>query len=143
MKPSSLVFISHAGEDTWVARQIANHVVDAGARTFLDVADIQFADAPDRKIREALTEAAELFVLLTPWAIERPWVWIEISLAHYRDRSCPILVVLHGLSRSEFLAIEKIPDFLKTKEIIRLNEVQGYFEGLRKRLRGNDSESTG
>ncbi len=129
-----LVFISHSGEDTWVARQIAAGIERCGARTFLDVSCIQFADDPDQRIAEAVAEAAELVVLLTPWAIERPWVWVEISLAHYhRKPPCPMIVLLHGLSRSDFLAIEKVPAFLKQEDIIPLNRIDDYFADLARR----------
>jgi hypothetical protein len=100
------------------------------------VACIQFADDPDARIAEAVGEAAELVVLLTPWAIERPWVWVEISLAHFRDPACPMIVLLHGLSRRDFLAIEKVPAFLKQEDIIPLNGVEDYFVDLAARIKG-------
>ena len=34
-----LVFISHAGEDTWIAQQIAREVASRGARPILDQAE--------------------------------------------------------------------------------------------------------
>lgn len=39
-KHERLVFVSHSGEDTWVARKIAEEIADRGARPFLDEADI-------------------------------------------------------------------------------------------------------
>jgi hypothetical protein len=38
------IFVSHAGEDTWVARQIAREISALGARPFLDEADIDVRD---------------------------------------------------------------------------------------------------
>lgn len=141
-----LIFISHAGEDTWIARQLAAKVDDAGGRTFLDEAQIPFSDNPetaDARIARALAEAAELVVLLTPWAIERPRVWVEISLAYWRSPTpCPIYVVLLGLSRRDFLAMEKIPDFLKTQRIMRLNDVDCYLDDLKVRLFGASDEKS-
>jgi hypothetical protein len=136
-----LVFISHSGDDTWVARQLAAKITASGARTFLDIADIQFADAPDEKIYQALMDAAELVVLLTPSALDRPWVWMEISLAHFREPSCPIIVLLQGLSRRDFLGMEKVPAFLKPEDIIPLNEVDRYFDNLKMRIRGTGDDS--
>lgn len=135
--PPPLVFISHAGEDTWIARQLAGHIEQCGARTFLDAANIRIADTPepDEKIRQALEAAAELVILMTPWAVERPWVWIEIALAHFRKPSaCPIVVLLLGLSRAAFLGLEKVPAFLKTKDILALNDADRYLADLSCRL---------
>src|SRR5215831_5509027 len=39
-KNARLIFVSHSGQDTWVARQIANGISAAGARPFLDEADV-------------------------------------------------------------------------------------------------------
>ena len=38
------VFISLSSTDTWVARQIASHIAQCDAETFLDVACIQHGD---------------------------------------------------------------------------------------------------
>ncbi len=142
-----LVFVSHSGEDTWIARQLAAKMDAGGARTFLDEVQIKFSDDPetaDARIAKAITEATELVVLLTPWAIERPRVWVEISLAYWRiPTPCPIFVILLGLSRRDFLAMEKIPDFLKTQRIIRLNDVDRYLDDLKTRFCGVSDEQAG
>ncbi len=38
------IFISHSSTDTWVARQIAKHIENLDASTFLDEADIDYGD---------------------------------------------------------------------------------------------------
>jgi hypothetical protein len=68
-----LVFISHAGEDTWIARQIAREIASRGARPFLDQADIDVGAEFDDDIRLFLDRADELIVLFTPWSLERPY----------------------------------------------------------------------
>jgi hypothetical protein len=60
------VFISHSSIDTWVARQLARYIEDAGAVTFLDEADIEYGDDFEERILEALRTSQELLVLLTP-----------------------------------------------------------------------------
>ena len=67
-----LVFVSHSGEDTWVARQIAREIAACGARPFLDNAEIDAGADFEEEIRSFLERAHELVVLLTPWALERP-----------------------------------------------------------------------
>lgn len=44
MSEDYLVFVSHAGMDTWVARQIAREVTRAGARPFLDEGSVDIGD---------------------------------------------------------------------------------------------------
>ena len=138
---SPLVFISHAGEDTWVARQLAASIEACGARTFLDVLNLQIVGVTglDVRIEEAIREASELVVLATPWSLDRPWVWVEIALAHFRRPPCPIVVLLHGLSRADFQGLERVPAFLKSKDIMRLNDIDRYLGDLRSRVRGTDN----
>jgi len=69
-----LVFISHAGEDTWIARQIAREVQSRGARPFLDQADVDVGAEYEEEILLFLGQANERIVLFTPWSLERPYV---------------------------------------------------------------------
>ncbi len=129
---SRLVFISHSGEDTWVARQIAREISLRGAQPFLDEADVDIGAEFEEDIREFLDKADELLVLFTPWAAERPYVWAEIGAAWIRR--IPIIVVLHGLTRRQFQAQENTPVFLKKRDIILLNDIDQYFEQLGTRV---------
>ena len=69
-----LVFVSHSGEDTCVARQIAREISARGARPFLDEANVDVGAEFEEDIRKFLDEADELIVLFTPWSLERPYV---------------------------------------------------------------------
>jgi hypothetical protein len=126
------VFVSHAGADTWVARQIAREISSRGAQPFLDEADVDVGAEFEEHIREFLDKAAELVVLFTPWALNRPYVWTEIGAAWIRR--IPIVVVLHGLTVSEFHAQPSAPVFLKKRDIVMLNEIDRYFEQLGGRI---------
>ena len=127
-----LVFVSHAGEDTWVARQIALGISDCGAHPFLDEADVEVGAEFEEDIREFLDRAHELLVLVTPWSLERPYVWAEIGAAWIRR--IPIVVVLHGLSRSDFQAQPSVPVFLKKRDIISWNDIDDDFRQLGNRV---------
>ncbi len=70
-----LVFISHASTDTWVAKRIAEKIEACGASTFLDEAHIAVGEDFEERILQALDRANELLVLLTPWSLNRPYVW--------------------------------------------------------------------
>src|SRR5205085_1348990 len=74
------VFVSHSSRDTWVARQIAEHISRSGAAVFLDEADIEHGDDFDQKLVEGANSCQELLVLLTPWSKDRPYVWIEVGM---------------------------------------------------------------
>ena len=127
-----LIFVSHAGEDTWVARQIAREISARGAKVFLDEADVDVGAEFEEDIRRFLDQAHELIVLLTPWALERPYVWAEIGAAWIRR--IPIVVVLHGMSVKDFQAHANAPIFLKKRDVIRLNEIDQYFDQLAVRV---------
>jgi hypothetical protein len=135
-----LVFVSHAGEDTWVARQIAKEIERFGARPFLDEADIDVGAEFEEDIRQFLDQADELLVLFTPWSLQRPYVWAEIGAAWIRR--IPIVVVLHGLSVTDFQAQPNAPVFLKKRDIIRLNDIDQYFQQLSARV-AQQSKSNG
>jgi hypothetical protein len=70
------VFISHSGEDTWVARQLSSSFEAVRAKTFLDESNIAIGAKFEDEILEALQKADELVVLITPWALGRPYVWL-------------------------------------------------------------------
>lgn len=126
------IFISHAGEDTWIARQIAREITARGAHPFLDQADVHVGAEFEDHIRNFLDQADELLVLFTPWSLERPYVWVEIGAAWIRR--IPIVVILLGLTPAEFQARPNAPVFLKKRDIIHLNEIDEYLDQLGDRV---------
>ncbi len=132
-KSTKLIFVSHSGEDTWVARQIAREIEKCGATPFLDKADIDVGAEFEEDIRNFLDQAHELLVLFTPWSLERPYVWAEIGAAWIRR--IPIIVVLHGLSQNDFQSQPNAPVFLKKRNIINLNDIDDYFQQLTNRVK--------
>lgn len=127
-----LVFVSHSGQDMWVAKQIAKEIAARKAKPFLDEADIDVGAEFEEDILDFLDRAHELLVLFTPWSLERPYVWAEIGAAWIRR--IPIIVVLHGLKTSDFQAHPSAPVFLKKRDIINLNDIEEYFEQLERRV---------
>jgi len=53
----------------------------------------------EEDILSSLERAHELVVLLTPWALERPYVWAELGAA--LGRRIPIVALLLGVSATE------------------------------------------
>lgn len=127
-----LVFVSHSGEDTWVAKQIAREIEACGAKPFLDEAEIDAGADFEEDIRKFLERAHELVVLLTPWALERPYVWIELGAAW--GRRVPIVALLLGLRPGELQSRPGLPVLLKKRDLLRLNEIDAYLGQLRRRV---------
>jgi hypothetical protein len=129
------VFVSHSGTDTWVARQIARAITKCGAKPFLDEAQIEVGADFEDDILAFLQKAHELVVLLTPWALERPYVLAELGAAWYRK--IPIVVLLLGLSATELQEQARVPVLLKRRNLVLLNDIDHYLKQLRKRVKSH------
>jgi len=131
LRKKRLVFISHSSRDTWVAKQIAREITDCGAVPFLDEADIETGAEFEDAILAFLSRAHELVVLLTPWALDRSYIWAEIGAAW--GRRIPIVAVLHGVTPQELQARPGVPVLIKKRNLIDLNDIDGYLKQLRGR----------
>ena len=80
-----LVFVSHASQDRWIARCMADVVERKGRRhgvkAFLDVRDLESGDRFADALRDKLREAEELVVLVSSASVARDWVRHEIGAA--------------------------------------------------------------
>jgi hypothetical protein len=126
------VFISHSSRDTWVARQIAREIAACGASPFLDEAAVDVGSDFEQEILDFLDKAHELVVLLTPWALDRPYIWAELGAAW--GRRIPVVAVLHGMTAADVQSRAGIPVMLKKRDMIDLNEIDKYFEQLKMRV---------
>jgi len=131
--PSQLVFISHASRDTWVARPIASRIAEAGAGQFLDAADVHTGDDFDVAIQEGLQTCTELLALLTPWAVESRYVWMEIGAAWGNGKR--VTGVLQGSTIDEFTNRRDVPSPRKRRQLIEINDLDTYLDELAERLR--------
>lgn len=125
------VFISHAWSDLWVAEQIERRIrADSGAETFIDAFDIAKGDDFEERIFSEMRQVDELVVLLTPWSVDRHWLWVEIGAA--RANGCRIVPVLYHLSLDE-LDKGGGATFLKAKNVVAMNEMETYLSQLKRR----------
>lgn len=127
-----LVFISHSSPDTWVAKQIAREIDVRGAIPFLDEAQVDAGADFEEDILDFLERAHELVVLLTPWALERPYVWAEIGAAW--GRRIPIVALLLGITAMELQNRPGIPVLLKKRDLLELNNIEVYLVQLAARV---------
>ena len=128
-----LVFVSHSSQDTWIAKQIAREIEARGATPFLDESQVDAGADFEEDILNFLERAHELVVLLTPWALERPYVWAEIGAAW--GRRIPIVALLLGITAAELQSRPGIPVLLKKRDLLQLNEVELYLDQLAGRIR--------
>lgn len=138
-RPQRLIFVSHSGVDTWVAKQIAREIADCGATPFLDEAEIDVGADFEEDILAFLEKADELVVLITPWALDRPYVWAELGAAW--GRRIPIVGLLHGITAGELQSRAGVPILLKKRDLLSLNEIEVYLGQLRGRVKGNPGAS--
>jgi hypothetical protein len=127
-----LVFVSHSAPDTWVAKQIAREIEARGATPFLDENEVDAGADFEEDILDFVQRAHELVVLLTPWALERPYVWAEIGAAW--GRRIPIVALLLGITAMELQVRPGIPVLLKKRDLLALNDIETYFEQLAARV---------
>lgn len=131
-KRGRLVFISHAGTDTWVAKRIAEMIEACGGRVFLDEAHIAAGEDFEERILQALDHTDELLVLLTPWSLKRPYVWAEIGAA-WGSRK-PIVAILYGLTPEDLAGQAGVPVFIKGRNLIEINQLDSYLAQFRRRI---------
>jgi TIR domain len=126
------VFISHASTDGWVAGQIAKELRATGAECFLDSHAIDTGDEIDDELLTGLNEADELLVLMTPTALERPYVWIELGIAWSQGKR--IIGILYGMTTTELAERDGTPAFLKGVLLRDINDFEKYLDELKGRL---------
>jgi hypothetical protein len=127
------VFVSHAGDDLWVAEQIARAIEGCGAKAFLDRRDIAAGDNFKQRIRQEIPKCNELLALFTPWSRRRAWVRHEIGMADMLGKR--IVCVFYKVAITDFDADEDGRGPLDDLNIIDINTLETYLKGLRRRAR--------
>jgi hypothetical protein len=126
------VFISHSWADRWIARQIESNIRAANAETFIDVHDVEKGDDIEERIFAELPSCDELVVLLTPWAVDRNWLWVEIGAA--RGLHKRIVAILYQVELSAIERDRGGSTFLRAKNAVDINDLDTYFRELKKRV---------
>lgn len=127
------VFVSHSGDDIWVAEQIARCLEACGASTFLDRRDIAAGDSFKDRIREEIPTCNELLALFTPWSRRRAWVRHEIGMADMLRKR--IVCVFYKVSIDDFKSDEDGLGPLDDLNILDINDLSAYFKALERRVR--------
>jgi hypothetical protein len=118
--------VSHATADKWLATIICQKLEEAGATTFRDVRDINGGDDIPDRLRREIIRSREMVVLVSPESVNRPWVLLEVGGAWLREiRITPVLC---------HVSVDRIPEIIKSKKAVPLNELDACVESLRQRL---------
>ena len=123
------VFVSHATADKWLARVVCEKIEMIGAKTFRDDRDIQGGDDIPDEIRRQIKQSKEIIVILTPESVGRQWVTLEVGAAWCWSKRMRFLMLMNHVS------VDPIPDMLKHKKAINLNEFDAYLTDLSGRVR--------
>jgi hypothetical protein len=127
------VFISHATDDTLIARRVYRRVVRAGCDAFLDVVSLRPGDVFADVIRRNLQTADEFVVIVTPRSLTRAFVWAEVGGAWMRE--IRMVAILSDMTVREYAANRDVPSFLLAAIAIPLAELDRYVDDLRRRNR--------
>lgn len=130
-KPSYQVFLSHATSDKWIAKVFCEKIEAVGATTFRDDRDINGGDDIPDEIRRELVQSHEMVVLLSPGSVDRPWVLLEAGAFWGRRKRARIVAVLCHVQ------IDTIPDMIKSKKAISINEFDSYLKELSGRVKAS------
>jgi TIR domain len=127
------IFVSHAGDDIWVAEQIAKSLDACGASTFLDRRDIAAGDSFKTRIKDEMPRCDELLALFTPWSRRRAWVRHEIGMADVLGKR--IVCVFYKVTIKDFRRDEDGLGPLDDLNIVDINQLDAYFKALADRAR--------
>ena len=120
------VFISHATHDKWISKILCEKLEETGADTFRDDRDIEGGDSIPDVILSEIRSCDEIVVLLTPESVQRQWILVEIGIAIGVERR--IIPLFYHIDT------EQIPDIIKSRRGLDLNDLDGYLTDLSKRM---------
>jgi hypothetical protein len=80
------VFISYSHSDSSVADQIATVLAELNIEYFRDVKDIKWGDVVTASVREGLTNATAIIVIISPGSLKSHWVSYEVGFATARGK---------------------------------------------------------
>jgi hypothetical protein len=124
------LFMSHGGNDRWVARQIRDKLSAPGVLCFLDAVDIEVGDNFRAIILDEIERCNELLVLLTPSSLQRAWVFAEVGAAITKGKT--VVAIRFGLEMEE-LHRRGIVSLVGDRQILELDMVDTYIHAVNNR----------
>lgn len=127
------VFISHGWHDRWIARQMHNLLKQHDVAAFIDIYDIKKGDRITERIEHGISSSEELICLITPWSVDRNWVWVEMGMMRALKRR--VTAVLYGIDMKEVNEKHGGLTFLSESNIADINDFSTYIEEVAQRAR--------
>ena len=124
------MFLSHAHQDRWIARQCARIIEEAAkphVEVFFDEKDIEGGQSIPDSVRTGIERCDEFVVLLTRNSKDRPWVLIEMGAAWGLRK--PIIAIIDKIGPKE------MPDILSPFKAIDLNDFDQYIDQFLRRTK--------
>jgi hypothetical protein len=123
------VFISYTHEDKELAGRIAHGLQREGLDVWYGETELLPGDNFAQKMSEALESSDAMVVVITPDALQSPWVRREIEFAlgniAYRGRVIPVLA-----GRMEEVGEEQVPWILRKLQMVKLSDAEEEDEGI-------------
>jgi len=116
---------------------MARLISEADAAPFIDIFDIKKGDRFEARVQEGLGQAHELIALLTPWSVDRNWVWAEIAAAWALRKR--YTAVLYGLTMAEIDRDRGGLAMLAPTNILAIDEFDDYIRELGDRVAQSES----
>jgi hypothetical protein len=124
------VFLSYGGPDAEFVKRVARDLEAQGIRVWFAEWDLDYGDDIVQSIESGLLKSKKFVIVVSPEALERPWVKKELSAAFSQAIDGPgklIIPLMHKKSRlPPFLASHRWMDFtldenypLKIQELTR------------------------
>lgn len=97
-KPFPGIFLSHSHADKEFVRKLASDLKAAGARVWIDEAELKIGDSLIGKIREGIDSMDYLAVVLSPNSVNSSWVQKEVDIAmnqEIRGRTVKVVPLMY------------------------------------------------
>jgi TIR domain len=128
------VFVSYGGPDADFARRLARDLECAGVRVWFAEWDLDYGDDVLQEIEAGLNSTKKFIIILSPEAIQRPWVRKELSAAFQQSLSGPGKLIVPVMYRRcdppPFLSTYRWADFTNNEEYAK------HVRELTRRLKG-------
>lgn len=126
------IFISHSGRDTELVRDIARRLRAAGLKPIVVLDVVSGVTERKKALRERLREADAVLILVTPAALESPWLMTELGMAEAFDRD--IIPVTAGLKPRDF------PAPLRSYQAVPFDRLDAAIRELSKKFAGTSDD---
>lgn len=99
---------------------------------FIDIFDIASGDRIEQRVKDGLTACTELVSLLTPWSVDRNWVWSEMAAAWALDKR--YVGLTYGLTLDDIDKKHGGLAILSPTNALELNDFDRYLRELNVRI---------